>query len=359
MTLMWMVVRVWFSSSSTEAKAAIDLYEGISVVIAARNEAHRIAACVTSILQNNFVNDNWEIIVINDHSTDDTQTIIESFNHPKVKILPLPIDQNGKKSAITYGVGHSNFSWIVTTDADCIVSTEWLVTHFNEANQYNILGVTGVVLPEKNNTLLSNFQWMDFAATMVMTNFGIKSKRFILANGANLGFAKSAFTAVNGYEGNSHLSSGDDVFLMQKIAKIHHHAVSFSKNYKIQVTTKSEPTWQSFFEQRKRWASKSKQSGNEGVAFIQGFVFTYCLMILAILLLGIFITPFLIVGWMALLLKMATDYIFLKKISQYYDYQSVMKSFLPSFFIYFWHIFTSAWFAIFPSKFAWKGRTLR
>lgn len=63
-----------------------------------------------------------------------------------------------------------------------------------------------------NETILSKFQWLDFAATMAITANGIYRQSYFLANGANLSYQKHTFDQVKGFENNEILASGDDVF---------------------------------------------------------------------------------------------------------------------------------------------------
>ena len=359
MVLMWMVGRVWLDGKSHLPSIETKNYDGISVIIAARNEEFFIASCLNSILNNDLDSSRWEVIVVDDHSTDSTWSVLESFKHKNLKILQLPTHLTGKKKAVNYGIKASQFSWILLTDADCMVDHNWINDHLEWANKSAALGITGIVLPEKRHSLVSDFQWLDFAATMALTNFGIQSHLYYLSNGANFGFAKSVFESVHGFEGNDYMASGDDVFLMQKFSRINPYSAYFLQSTSAIVTTKSEPDWKALLQQRKRWASKSKHKGNEGVVYIQGFVFIYCIAIVLAMFGGIFSTSSLYVGIIAMLIKMATDYIFLRRMAHYFDYPQVLRSFLPSYFIYFMHIFVSAWFAIFPSKFWWKSRSVR
>jgi cellulose synthase/poly-beta-1,6-N-acetylglucosamine synthase-like glycosyltransferase len=333
----------------------------ISVIIAARNEENYIQSCVASILNNNFPASNFEIIVVDDHSTDKTREIIGDNFNENVRMFTLPENLHGKKAAITFGVSMARFPYILCTDADGVVPGDWLKVHGSKFKHDNTALNTAVVLPETDGSVLTHFQFLDFVATMAITANGIFRQSYFLANGANISFKKAAFYAVKGYEGNEHLASGDDVFLINRIATSGIGKIGFIKSSGGEVTTKSESSWTSLVQQRKRWATKSLKIGdNNQISKIQAFIFIYCVVILLIILAGLFYSGWLLmIGLAALLIKMSTDYYFLNSLCRFFNKEGVMKSFLPCFFLYFIHIFLSGIYALTPSDFDWKGREVK
>ena len=332
----------------------------ISVIIAARNEENYIQNCIESIINNNFPIENFEIVIVDDHSTDKTFEIISQSIHKNVRVFSLPENLHGKKDAITFGVSVSRFPYILCTDADSVVSKDWLYLHSSKFKQDDTLLNTAVVLPETDDTILSHFQFLDFVATMAITANGIFRKTYFLANGANISFKKAAFYDVKGYEGNEHLASGDDVFLVNKIALLTPEKIRFLRSSVGVVTTKSETSWSSLIQQRKRWATKSLKMGDHQIAKIQAFIFIYCVIILLFIFVGLFYSGWILTaGLVALLIKMATDYFFLNSLCRFFDKNRVMRYFLPCFFLYFIHILLSGMYALIPSDFEWKGREVR
>lgn len=330
---------------------------GVSIIIAARNESKSIVACIESILKNDYPHHNYEIIVVDDHSNDKTFEIVSSSQTKNVKAYKLDNGMTGKKPAISFGISKSSHSIILCTDADSVVGTKWISSHVKNYTTDGIKICTGLVLPAVDGTLLSRFQWLDFAATMAITANGIFRQQYYLCNGANMSYLKSTFNEVNGYSAHSHLASGDDVFLMQNITAQFKNAATFIKSKDAIVETKSESTWTAFYRQRKRWASKSRHDSNREIAMIQSYVFMFSLTIMIYLLFGWLITPILTyVGIVLLLIKMATDYLFLKNLAYHFGQPEVIKSFIPAFFVYFIHILLSGWHAIFPSRYLWKDR---
>jgi len=339
----------------------------VSVIVAARNEATDIAACLQSIVCNDYRNAQgkplYEIIVIDDHSTDTTAEIVATIAianepHCSIKIYSLPNGQTGKKAALTYAVAKASHPILLCTDADCTVSSTWIVDRVRSLEASEASAQSGLVYMKDDETLLTRFQMMDYLATMAITNHGYYTQQFQLANGANLSYYKAAFEEVRGYEGNEHIASGDDVFLVYKIAKS--HRVTFAKNLSSVVYTQPEQTWSALWQQRKRWATKATIANNLHLNTIQIFVFMYCVIILLAILLGLALYPTLFfAGMMALSIKVGMDYLFLSSLARDFRSEKIMKSFAKSFIIYFFHILSSGWFAVVKGKYQWKERSTK
>src|SRR5437868_4382168 len=96
----------------------------VSVIIAARNEAKNIKACIYSILANDYPRELLEVIVVDDHSEDDTAQIVDNYPDNNVRCIRLGEHMDGrearsyKKVAIDLGVKNSTAALIITTDAD-------------------------------------------------------------------------------------------------------------------------------------------------------------------------------------------------------------------------------------------------
>ena len=356
--ILW-IYRGWKLSQSP-ITTSISPHIGISVIIPVRNEANNIADCIQSILLNEFPKTHYEILVIDDHSTDNTKECVLSLIDSNIHYFSLNKDITGKKHAITYGVHHAKFPLILCTDGDSRVGKKWLQTHSEAYENSDIQFCAGTVLPETGNTLINNFQWLDFISMMAVTANGIYRKAYFLANGANMSYRKSAFLDHRGFEGNFDRASGDDIYLIQKITGNNKGAATFLSSKDAIVTTKSEKTWKSFFNQRKRWASKAINSFDHTVKAVQGFIFVFTLLIMLLIPLtllypNLFLKS-LLCGWMV---KIIVDYIFLMKLAYYYENRKVIKWFLPSFFIYNIHILLSGFYALFPPEYEWKHRKVK
>lgn len=93
-----------------------NLKTSVSVVIPAKNRASTLSECIDSVLTQSFqVN---EVIVIDDHSSDDTKNLVCSYVDPRVKYFALPLDSFGAQSARNYGIQIASSDWIAFQDSD-------------------------------------------------------------------------------------------------------------------------------------------------------------------------------------------------------------------------------------------------
>ena len=333
----------------------------VSVIIPARNEADNILSCIYSILNQNYPSNLLEIIVIDDFSTDNTAELVRSLNQVNVKLIQLKdviVDENltsYKKKALEIAISKSNGDFILTTDADCITPSDWLVlmTSFYEEHQYKFIAAPVIFYNE--SSLFQRFQSLDFMGMMGVSGAGVQGQFMNMCNGANLGYEKEAFYQVGGFTGIDHLASGDDMLLMQKMSAQFPNGVGYLKN-KNAVKTKAKSTFLGFYNQRIRWASKSGVYPEKKITLILGVVFLWSWY----LFLGLPILYFFPNGilWYSgfFLTKLIADFIFLKKMSLYFEKQALMYSFFPSFILHLIYIIIIGTLSQLTKEYEWKGR---
>lgn len=338
----------------------------ITVLIPARNEAENIASCLNSIFQQHYPKSLFEVIVLDDYSTDSTAAIVQSFHYPNLKLLSLSNflqeneTQSYKKKAIEIGIANAKGKLIVTTDADCIVPENWLplIASFYEIKKFKFIAAPVNFYNEKNT--LERFQSLDFMGMMGIAGGGIQRRFMRMCNGANLAYEKQVFYEVNGFEGINHLASGDDMLLMQKVAAKYPESIGYLKNSAATVLTLAKPDWQSFLNQRIRWSTKSSSYREQLVTLILALVFFFCVN----LILGLLLLPFL--GWKGiylllsgLILKAIMDFIFLRQMSYFFNRTDLLRSFIPSFFLHIFYIAVVGFLAATVKKYEWKGRKVQ
>lgn len=276
----------WLKASpgfTTQVKRADGLR--ISVVVPVRNEEKNIAALLEDLLSQTILP--FEIIVADDHSSDQTQLIVRQFaaKYPCVKLLSLPEKLMGKKAALQAAVTISKGEIIVTTDADCRVGKHWLESMSKIFTNVHVQLVAGPVL-FGGQILAARLLNME---QLVLQSAAASSFRIgypLFCSGANLAFRKSAFNEVNGYEGFDYLASGDDVFLMQKIGQKYPQGMAYCALPDCVVNTLPPPSFNEFINQRVRWAGKWRLLARN-VKVLAVFVFLFQLLVLAIPLLAI------------------------------------------------------------------------
>lgn len=329
-----------------------------SIIIPFRNEAEYLPALITSLEKLNYPKQLFEVFFVNDASEDASAEIIKKTSAEKFTFSLLESQRKSaspKKDAIETAIVQSHYEWLVTTDADCTLPTDWLSLLDAFIQQHNPLFVAGPVCYSAKNNLLEGFQEMDFLSLIgsTMGSFGLK--RPFMCNGANLAYKKAFFAEVNGFKGNENHAGGDDIFLLEKAAQIHPQSVFFLKNKRFAVTTKPEGGWQELLNQRVRWAAKATAYKNLFAKLVGLLVFLMNLS-LVLLFLGMLVGwPNRSFFWVVLAAKCIVDFILICQTVLFFNKQQQLLYFLPSAVLYPFFtvlvVFKSIW-----GGFNWKGR---
>ena len=275
----WLITR-WLLITKRPARSDLPPHLVLTVVIPARNEAANIGLLLDDLLQQTLAKNQFEIIVANDASTDDTALIVSQFqakNDLNVTLLSLPDLPTAapKKRAITESLHIANGALIVTTDGDCRVGKRWLETIAQTYAQTGAKMISGpvVLVGQERGHLFDTFQTIEFSSLIGAGACLIEAGFPTMCNGANLAYERAAFEAVGGYANIDHLASGDDELLMQKIAQRFPQQIVFLKNREAIVRTAPQPTWQAFYQQRVRWGSKWNVNRRMATMAVAVFVF--------------------------------------------------------------------------------------
>ena len=321
-----------------------------SILVPFRNEAENLPILLESIAKLKYPKDLFEVLLIDDASE-------EKFQIPNSKFqitLTNSIRQSNspKKDAITTGIPLANNEWIVTTDADCVIPKNWLLTMDAFIQNHTVEMIAGAVTYDCKPSFLHHFQQLDLTSLQGATigSFGI-NKGF-MCNGANFAYTKSLFQKLNGFADNDKIASGDDVFLLQKALKSAPEKIAYLGNLNI-VFTKSCDSWKALIHQRVRWASKTSAYANWYPKILGIIVFLTNLSGLLLLVAPFYqfeLIKFTTYFW---ILKFGIDFMFLKFSAAYF--RLPFKNFLSSFIVYPFFTILVVLKALF-GKFEWKER---
>ncbi|RYE23276.1 MAG: glycosyltransferase [Sphingobacteriales bacterium] len=337
----------------------------ISVVIPARNEAERIGDCISSILKQNYPMALLEVIVVDDHSDDNTEQMVNGFRNKQVRCISLATwlkEKEGivayKKEAIAAGIANSNGELIVTTDADCTMEKNWLR---QLAGKYEVYKPVMIVAPVDFNvdqSFLDVFQSLDFMTMQGITAATHELKMGNMCNGANLAFTRAAYDAVGGYKGIDHMASGDDYLLMMKMQKEFPGRIGYLKSQEAMVHTPPQPDLKGFLQQRIRWASKSGKYDDKVMTLVLSFVYLFNLSLFALAICCFFSYMAILLSGAMLLIKIFAEMIFLFPVARFFGKQKqlVYFPFLQPFHIAY---IVVAGFMGFIGVYKWKGRTVK
>jgi len=341
----------------------------VSIVVAARNESANIVKCLDSLLNQSYPSFLYEVILIDDHSEDNTFSLANSMGAKNLRVFHLSelIGNEGninsfKKKAIEKGIDQSKAELIVTTDADCFVNEKWLRTIVSFYEREACQLIAAPVMFYEDESFIKKFQSFDFCGMMVTTGALINSKKGNMCNGANMAYNRNAFHLVKGFADIDQYGSGDDVFLMHKIQQKYDDGCKFLKSKQATVLTLAQPTVKSFFNQRIRWASKNKhfkdRSINIQLALILTANVSIVLNLSAVIFCGLLncLNPFLF--WILifqLVAKSIADFVYLSTGTSFFKRNDLLWLFLPAQFLHIVYISTvGIWGNI--SNYQWKGR---
>ncbi len=337
---------------NSELRASSPLIEKtkVSIIIPVRNEEATIETCIKSILASQYQADFYQVIVVDDHSTDSTAEIVKKIKSVKYILN----DGAGKKQAIAHAIAVAEHDLVLCTDGDTLVGNQWIWHHVLSSRDHSFS--TGIVKYNADKTTLGALQIHDNSATMCLTAYGINNHRWHVANGANMSFAKSFYTSTGGHLENQHIPSGDDVFLVKKAQELN-AAIGFIDDLDAAVSTQAESTWRSFWQQRQRWSSKTMIVNDTNLVFFQGVTFIISLFIVVGLMLGWMISPSFILGVVVLfIIKLIVDFLFLSSVHRWLGYSGFFNGFVWVSFVYLCYVVLIGVYALFPKRYTWKGR---
>lgn len=331
-----------------------------SVVIPFRNEAENLPNLLKTIAELNYPSELFEIIFVNDTSEDNSETIIfDTIQTSKFSIKLIQnkrVSHSPKKDAISEAIKNANFDWIVTTDADCELPKNWLKMFDAFIQKNNPVMVCGPVIYKWNGSFIESFQQLDGLSLQAVTigSFGFKNP--FLSNGANLAYRKEAFLKVNGFSGNDHFASGDDIFLLEKMKKAFPEQIQFIKSKDSIVSTQPQQTWKNVINQRIRWASKTSKQKNTTSILFGILVFLVNVSILTLPFFMIFDSENFLFYIYLIFFKIITDYIVIRQAAQFFDKEILLSKVMWMSFLY-----AAIVLIVVPRSFggnySWKGRT--
>lgn len=325
-----------------------------TIVVPFRNEKENLPNLLYSISLLNYPKDLVEIILVDDDSEEvfSVQDLVFSL-----KVIKNERKSNSpKKDAIETAIQVAKNDWIITTDADCLVQKNWLTTFDQYIQENKVKMVASGVCYVPKSGFLSAFQNLDFLSLQGATigSFGI-NKPF-MCNGANFAYSKAFFKELNGFQGNETIASGDDVFLLQKAVSSAPKKVGFLLAKESIVATKPVETWTELFQQRVRWASKSK-----GYSSVYGKLLAFVVFVGNL----VWIVSFLL--WLTSVLdqnifmffvafKFLIDFILIYKTANFFE--SKLQYVLASSLLYPFFSVSVAMYSLF-GNYNWKGRNFK
>ena len=343
----------------------------VSVIIAARNEELNIGHCLQSIINQTYPQNKWEVIVTDDHSTDKTVAIIQSYKKENIRVINLAdftqnkILNSYKKKSIETAIQFAKGELIVTTDADCVVPEKWietLVAFYKEKKPVFIALPVVFQNPLSQDSFserfFKTFQSLDFMTLQGITGASVSKKFHNMCNGANLAYEKKVFYEVNGFEGIDEIASGDDMLLMHKIQKLYPEKIMFLKSRDVIVQTKPAETLRDFMNQRIRWASKADKYTDKKIIAVLFLVYLLNVWIFILGISSFFFIKAFCIFLIVIIIKAIVELFFLYPVAKFFGKQKLLRWFVIAQPFHIIYTLVAGWLGKFGS-YRWKGRMVK
>jgi len=245
---------IYFTTLKEDRCSKFEEFPFVSIIITARNEEKNIAECLDSLTNQSYPKNQFEVIIIDDQSTDKTPDIIKTYSRSQdnFRFYKLTAGLSGRKSALIYAIKKANGEYIFQIDADCTANKNWiseLCLHLEK--KYAIVG--GFTVIESKKRLFDNIQALEYLYMLSVGKALSRSIRTFSLFGNNMAFKKKAYRQAGGYEG---IDQG--ILLDYQIVRaFFHHKVGKAKlifNKNSIVTTKPMRKFKDYIEQKKRWS---------------------------------------------------------------------------------------------------------
>lgn len=335
------LARGLWKQASKKAPSSISLPSGI-VLIVHRNEPEALKNCLISLGRSN-----WEIYVLDDHSDVKHRPVLEELSLQLGFKLVFSEAMPGKKSALAWFLPQRTESYIIQTDADCIVDDNF-ISGFQgriQASQADL--IVGRVAMQPSANIWSKLAALDHMSLQLVTFSGLKQDRVIMAAGAAMAYNRERF--ISELPNHMDWASGEDTFYAQALDPKKGEVIAAPE---VGVLTKAPENLSSFIRQRLRWGGKS-------IAY-RGFWPVFLALSVVLVNLTIVIGVFLSFGqidyqliWYFWLYKISGDAILLYQFSQSYGGEKLLKGYLTKALLYPFYILLIILLVPFSSRGKW------
>ncbi len=281
----------------------------VSVIIAARNEERNIGPCLESVSRLTYPKELLNVIVVNDHSTDGTESIITEYERrfPFIKLHSAAGGETqfkGKTNAVLQGIDITDGEIILFSDADCIVPPGWVeetVKYYDTESVGLVAGFTSL----KSGKMFEAVQALDWFALFSIAAAAIRLHFPVTAVGNNLSVRRKAYNAVGGYR-QIPFSITEDYALFHAVTTKTAYSAKFPLDLGTLVRSLPCGTWRELYRQKKRWFTGGADMDIKSISlFAVGYIFK------SLLLLNLFFNGVAVI-LVPLLLKCFSDYLLIR-----------------------------------------------
>lgn len=252
--LYWLYFFVPLARHRSQVSVAQGSFPDVSVIICSKDGLSDLKTNLPEILDQNYPN--YEVIVVDDHSTDGTLQYLHSISDSKLKSISCTRDIPGKKAALAEGIAASSHPYILLTDVDCRpLSPLWIKTMLTVAIKEEADMVLGYGPMSKTMRMVNAFSRYETLYTaMQYMGFALRDLPY-MGVGRNLLYKRELYDKVGGFSSHEDIASGDDdLFVQDSLA---YGSVAICLHPQSFVYSPSKQDLGSFLKQKTRHISTS------------------------------------------------------------------------------------------------------
>jgi biofilm PGA synthesis N-glycosyltransferase PgaC len=350
--VIWLYM-IWRSANTSRPTTASAQH--LTIIIPFRDETQTLPMLWNALLPQLRSSPGAAVIFINDHSSDDSAQVIARFakDYPLIEFVAQS-QTHGKKAGVDLGVDLAKTDWITSLDADTIPDEQWLkhLAAYTYGSSDDLFILPLHIGP--SNSCIGKLQEVEFLSVMGVTASMAMAQQPVLCNGANLCFRREAYAEVRSMRTDMHITSGDDLFLLQALKP--RNRVRWIHNPRTTVHTSPQNSWPTLIAQRLRWMGKTVSIENRSLQITARLTF----LMNAIIVIGFFtaIAQPILIPWYILLVlsKAIVDGLLITAVGNWMCIKQVKRFYFVLIFLYpFYATLLPVISMIY--KPAWKGRT--
>lgn len=310
-----LIVLKLYKSLNNLSYSVENLQPNVTVIVSLHNEENNVNQLIDCLVTQDYQKELYEIILVNDRSTDKTQEFLDlakqKYNYIQIlKIDKLQKNFAPKKFAIDLAIKKSNGEIILLTDADGRPGIEWI-----KSMVATFSAETGLVIgnaPYFTKTIIQKMLAMEYFShvTIAAATTGMNSP--LTCVGTNMAYRKQVYSDIDGFGGFKNVHTGDDDLFLQRVRDKSNWNIRYATANESQVRNSTPKSLKQFVNQRLRYASKGfKYPLRVTISLLAYYFFTVFLFLMGLLCFvsEVVIMPFVVI----VVLKGLADFCFMKK----------------------------------------------
>lgn len=289
----------------------------LSVVVSFKNEENNLGNLIQSLIEQDFPKDKYEVILIDDNSTDNSFQKASQLSKGKSNYMVVKADEKkypGKKGALELGINKANNPYILVTDADCLPQKNWLAAYSKKFREgYDLLFGFAPFVQTKN--FMSKMACFENLRSTILTFVSARVGLPYSAAARSIGFKKSSFEMIGGFSNTLETSSGDDDLLIREAVK-NNWQIGIVNIKDSLVFTNSKETLPEYLNQKARHTKTSHHYLLKNQMLL-GLWHSFNI----ILILSVFLIPFNLLIAIPFLIKIISDSILVRSIQKKLNYR--------------------------------------